>query len=141
MSRSVWTHSDAIETVFYPLDFDEDDLSWGLWEGHLDDIREAFKRKFPSMLDCDYWPEEESHAIVENEHCMVVISEYGGLISLGVVARIADDMKAANYDFSNHFAAHWTETNVAPFLRERYGELRKIGTASNGESFYERIQT
>ena len=88
------------------------------------------------MCDCNYWPEEESHAIVENELCMVVISEYCGLISLGVVA-----LDASLYDDLNALATHWTETNAAPFLRERYSELRKIGTASNGESFYEKIQT
>ena len=131
MGRSVWTHQDAIETVFYPLDFDEDDLSWGGWEDHKSEIREAFKRKFPSMCTCDYWPEEESHAIVENGHCMVVISEYGGLVSLGVVV--------PNASFHNAVATHWTETNAAPFLREQYSELRKVATASNGESFFERI--
>ncbi len=133
MSRSVWIHSDAIETAFFIMEAEGciDD-----WEEWVQDVREEFKRKFPSMCDCDYWPEGESHAIVENEHCMVVISEYGGLISLGVVA-----LDAGLYDDLNAFAPHWTETNAAPFLREQYGELRKIGTASNGESFYERIQT
>ncbi|KKL16608.1 hypothetical protein LCGC14_2493850 [marine sediment metagenome] len=128
MSRSVWTHSDAIETAFFMMEADGciDD-----WEEWVQDVREEFKRKFPSMCTCDYWPEEESHAIVENGHCMVVISEYGGLVSLGVVV--------PNASFHNAVATHWTETNAAPFLRKRYGELRKVGTMSNGESFFERI--
>ena len=131
MSRSVWTHSDAIETAFFMMEADGciDD-----WEEWVQDVREEFKCKFPSMRDCDYWPEEESHAIVENEHCMVVISEYCGLISLGVVA-----LDASLYDGLNALATYWTQTNAAPFLRERYGELRKIGMMSNGESVYERI--
>lgn len=132
MGRSIWTHSDAIETVFYEAD--DDDFFGDLWTDTLYDIRESFKLKFPSMCDCDYWPEKESHAIVENEHCMVVISEYCGLISLGVVA-----LDASLYEGLNALANYWTRTNVAPFLREQYSELRKIGTASNGESFYERV--
>lgn len=129
MGRSVWRHQDAIETVFYQLDFD-DEL---LWEDHIDEIREAFKRKFPSMCKCDYWPEKESHAIVENEHCMVVISVYCGLISLGIVV-----FDTSHYDDFNGLANHWARTNAAPFLREQYGELRKVATFSNGESIYER---
>lgn len=116
MGRSVWTHSDAIETVFYPLDFEEGDFALGWFGDHITDIREAFKRKFPSMCNCDYWPEDESHAIVENEHCMVVISEYCGLISLGVVA-----LDASHYNHFNALARHWTRTNAAPFLRWYYG--------------------
>lgn len=132
MSRSIWTHSDAIETVFYPLDLDEDDLSYGAWGDHICGIQEAFKRKFPSMCKCDYWPEKESNAIVENEHCMVVISDYCGLISLGVVA-----LDASLYEGLNALANYWTQTNAAPFLCKQYSELRKVATFSNGESIYE----
>ena len=135
MGRSVWTHSDAIETVFYPLDFDEDDLSWGAWGDHVTDIRETFKHKFPSMVDCDYWPENESHAIVENEHCMVVISEYCGLISLGVVP-----LNESYCCGCNGLARYWTVKHAAPFLCKQYGTLRKVTTFSNGESFFERVQ-
>lgn len=127
MGRSVWTHENAVVTVFYQLDDDGDEFSCDLWDCHVDDIQEAFKRKFPSMVDCDYWPERESHAIVENERCMVVISEYCGLISLGIVPLDDDGL-----------AIYWTREHVAPFLRETYGELRKIGTMSNGEAVYER---
>lgn len=134
MSRSVWTHADALETVFYQLDDDGDEFSCDLWDCHIEDIREAFKRKFPSMNDCDFWPEKESHAILENTFAKVVISEYAGLVSLAIVP---NEFSSGWHDDVLALAHSWCVRNATPFLREHYGELEKIGTMSNGEAVYQ----
>lgn len=159
MGRSVWTHRDSIENVYFhftvgycpkcemqtdTFDFNcpecggdlEPTDDWGdSWDWLVDDIRETLRGKFPSFQNADHWPEHESHCIAENSHCQIVISEYCGLVSLGVVPTGTWE---AYYKPPSAFSAAWAAKNVVPFLRKTWGELRKIGTASNGESFFER---
>lgn len=165
MGRSVWTHNDAIATVYRTIEnvmyicsdcetennenapdcpgcgadlYDESGESAQFeFDCLVDDIRGSFKRKFPSMRNCDHWPERESRAIVENDHCMIVISEYCGLVSIGVVP--TGLWEAYYTPNSAPLAFDWATRYAAPFLRQAFGQLRKIGTASNGESFYERV--
>lgn len=134
MSRSVWTHRDAIETVFFSVesdiedgDFDSDD-----WDFLVDSIRETLTKKFPSFETADSWPERESHCILQNGLAQIVISEYCGLVSLGVIPR--DDSSGA----SANFATSWCEKNIAPFIRKTWGQLRRVATFSNGETIFER---
>lgn len=160
MGRSVWTHSRATRTVFTTLyglmgycsecDIDTDDASEcpecgqdmydysGDTQRHefefiVDDVRERFKDEFPSMYDCDHWPEDESHAIVENSHCMVVISEYCGMVSIGVVPKGDPDY----YNDASGLAYHWTE-NYAIQVLDSWDQYGKIGVFSNGEAVFER---
>jgi hypothetical protein len=162
MGRSVWTHSNAVETVFREINnchdycaecdvgvdgyecpkcgtsmYDESgDTARYEFNDLVGDIRDLFKQQFPSMHDCDHWPERESHAIVENDHCMVVISEYCGLVSIGVVPTGYEGYYSP---ITTGIAANWAERFAAPYLRKQFGKLEKVGTMSNGESVYERI--
>ncbi len=130
MSRSVWTHSYAIETVFFPFEtcYENDDCEWD-WREVLEDVRETLKAEFPSFEDADSWPESESHCILENGLAQIVISEYCGLVSLGIVPR----------ERCTNIATTWCAENAAPFVRKTWGKLRKIGTFSNGEAIFERV--
>ncbi len=135
MSRSVWTHSDSLETVFFALEFDEDDSDF-VWSDLMEDIRETLKAKFPSFENANSWPERESYCLLENDYAQIVLSEYCGLVSLGVVPYVNSDYN----DYRENFGPAWCSKNVAPFLRKTWGRLRHIATASNGEAFFERIQ-
>ena len=128
MGRSVWTHSDSIKTVFFEHDFRADD-----YYELIADIRYWMQHKFPSLESCDDWSERESHAILRSELAEIVISEYCGLVSLGVVPR--------NSDYVPHaFALAWCQNNAAPFIETHYSKLRPIATGSNGITMYERIE-
>lgn len=158
MGRSVWTHSDAVETVFFEWNCGycpkcecltttdgwecpecggelEPDVDGAMmFDEEIDYIRDHIKERFPSFEKCDHWPERESHAIAENKLGMLVISEYCGLVSLGIVPT-----GECYYDEdTTGLARAWCEKYVAPWLRETYGSLRKVGTFSNGEAVYER---
>lgn len=154
MGRSVWTHSDAIDTVFFdtPEDYfclDCDIAADGpecpecatelvngadeaAWDDLIEDIQFFLINRFPSFSKADRWPERESHCILDNYLCDIVISEYCGLVSLGVVPTGMDD-----YEENTTGLAHaWCEKNVVPFVYETWGQLQRLGTMSNGESVY-----
>lgn len=156
MGRSVWTHSSAAATVFTCLepmhicpecenettepeccgvflDPDGEDARFE-FECLVDNIREAFTSRFPSMAECDHWPERESHAIVENGQCMIVISEYCGLVSIGAVP-----LGEASYDCdTTGLARQWTEKNAVPVLQQ-FETLRNVGYFGNGEGVFRRV--
>lgn len=160
MSRSVWTHSDAIETIFLTLEpgrycesceietsdnpcpecnadtMPDSDRDQEVWDSLVEDIRETLKAKFSSFDDADSWPERESHCILENDYAQIVISEYCGLVSLGVVPYTGYCIP--DYDYRTNFSPAWVTKNVAPFLRKTWGMLRHVATFSNGEAVYER---
>lgn len=133
MGRSVWTHSDAIETVFFEYECD-DSFEWNEF---IRDVRDTIRARFPSFQYADRWPERESHEILYNELAEIVISEYCGLVSLGIVPRLND---WHNETYRRNFAERFCLNSVAPFLRETYGRLARITTMSNGEGVYRRIE-
>ena len=129
MGRSVWTPNNALEVVFFPVNQDEDcDYDW---QELVEDIRETLKAEFSGFRDADHWPERESRCILEDDLLKIQISEYCGLVSLGVVinphSALRDEVVEKHED------------SVAKFVRETWGQLRKIGTFSNGESFFEQV--
>lgn len=101
----------------------------------VDWIRETAKSAWPSMQDCDEWLGREDHAILSNDLAYIGVSEYCGLVSIWLVDR-AD--RYDGYGDSIHtLCAPWC-SQITPRFYELFGEYRKIGTASNGESFYEK---
>ncbi len=163
MSRSVWTHSDSIETVFSTLGYggycercemltsasddnkcsecgdelspdEHGDYQQDEFDCLVEDIQQTLSAKFPAFEKADRWPERESHCILANDLCEIVISEYCGLVSLGVVPNVD-----CCYEDISGLAVAWCEKNAAPFVRDTWGALRKIATMSNGESVFERI--
>lgn len=160
MGRSVWTQSDSICDVFRWLDSggycehcemltyagdnnkcdecgaelapdDDGDYSQSEFDDFVYWVRDALSDKFPSFNKADSWPERESHCILENELAQIVISEYCGLVSLGVVPT-----GDTGYYQLDGLARAWCMQNVVPFVRETWGELQRVATMSNGESVY-----
>lgn len=158
MGRSVCTPCNAIETVYFDLEpgtycescemgttgyecpeCGKDTVYDGYmdaigWQDILDDIRQTLSGHFPSLGNCDYWPLNESHAIMENNLVRVEISEYCGLIALSVVGLESDYYAEYRTQFAAKFGQH-----VAKRLREYWGRLQHAGTMSNGESVYNRV--
>ena len=100
------------------------------WEYFEDWLRETAAAAWPSLEPCDNtWLGREDHAILENAHAYIGVSEYCGLVSIWLAPK----------DNSEHpeLSEHWCNQISAKF-EKLFGEYRKIATASNGESFYER---
>lgn len=131
MGRSVSKPSGSIIAEYLHIEIEE---SWEFRE-FLDDVREVVQERYPSFRHEDKWLDNEDHAILRNDHALVGVSEYCGLVCVWAVVRRDID--------TPELAQHWLESIVGNFhkhLAKRYGSalLRRIATASNGESFYER---
>lgn len=159
MGRSVLTHSDSVENIYFSFmpgycpacecgTFDdagdgcpdcgaelEQDCDPSMFDSLIDDVRTGLSERFPSFQKADSWIDREIHCIAENDHCQVCISEYCGLVALGIVPT---GLWQSCYAPPSELSRAWAAKHVAPFLQTRFGELKKLGTASNGESFYYR---
>ncbi len=107
---------------------DQDD-----WDIVTEDLTEYAPTLWPSLQKCDHWLGREDHALLENDHAFVGVSEYCGLAAFWIVPK-CDDWTGE----PSGLAAHWCD-QISDKFRETFGTLRKIATASNGEAFFERI--
>lgn len=114
------------------IDADYDTCRWR-WDEFVDGLRAAFKRAFPSMYDCDEWLGREDHALLENGHAYIGVSEYMGLVSVWCVPK--EDM----YGNESPLAARWCESiesKAEDLVDSIATRLVRVGTFSNGESLY-----
>lgn len=127
MARSVSVPVDAEVVCFQEFDGEDwDDFVW--W------FRETCQDAWPSLDKSDDWIGRENHVLLENGHARIGVSEYCGLVSLWIVPYISD-----YYPEHKGLALHWID-QIAPKFHERFGRLRLIGRASNGEAFFTRIE-
>jgi len=129
MSRSVSTPRGASHVAYAAIDPDNvDDFESEV----IDPLTYSLQKAFPSLYPDDTWLDREDQAILRNRHAQFGLSEYCGLIAVWVVP-----------DEDSNLAAQWCssiEVKLDAVVAETFGwRLRRIGTASNGESFFERV--
>lgn len=128
MGRSVMVPTDAIVTAFIQL---PDDSVHFDWEEFVENLRDVVRRRYPSFEHADRWAGRECLVIAENEHAGVAIADYCGLVSVSLAGR-------------NPFGRAWA-CRIGPGFRATIEKayaghaLRRVATASNGESFYQRV--
>lgn len=111
--------------IFEPNDQDDERE----WDEYLYDLRERCISVWPSLSVCDEWLGREDHAILENQLAYIGVSEYCGLVAIWARPRYDGDNDA--------LGENWTHT-IAPKFHAMFGELRRLGTMSNGVSVYKR---
>jgi hypothetical protein len=89
-------------------------------------VRSYFESKYPSLERISEWLDREDRAILENRLVYIGVSEYCGLVSVWVVPK---------EDYPD-LTAKFIKT-ITPYF-EKVGELRKVGTFSNGEAVFEK---
>jgi hypothetical protein len=107
------------------------------WPSMIDWVRETAKEAWPSMVECDEWVGREDHAILSNDLAYIGLSEYCGLVSIWLVDR--EDRYDGYDQGESNLCKPWCAQIERKFLK-LFSEYQKIGTASNGESFYERVE-
>jgi len=138
MGRSVDYPRDAESVVFLDVELDAGE-EYGQWHDFIDAIRDVLTERFPSLDPDDSWIGRELHSILDNCHARVVVSHYGDVVSISLVA------KDEQYFMGDqNLAGAWcgqVSRSFARVLEERFpGQcLRRRGTMSNGVSVYERI--
>lgn len=144
MGRSVSTPSNA-RHVFYLAwmddheDEDGNEIAWDdadYWQHEWDyviyDLREhVLLDLFPSVLPLDRWHGREDRIIAANGLAEFGISEYMGIAAVWVIPYWLAPEGLANA---------WID-KVWPKVKDRFpSRLARMGTFSNGESVYRRIE-
>lgn len=127
MGRSVSMPSGCTEVCFQTLS--DDDAFGDDWEDFLDDITTRCIETWPSMYVADEWVGREDHAIVQNAHVWIGVSEYCGLVAIWLKVK----------DEENGLSVQWAK-RIAPKFAKMFGQLRQIGHMSNGEAVYRKIE-
>lgn len=104
-------------------------------------IQETIKSNFPDFDNCSHWDGRETHIILEGHGVEIGLSEYCGLATLSVrvdqreLEYCATDEEA---DAEYQKALNWINENWDEAAKY-WGQYTKIGTFSNGEGVYEKI--
>lgn len=131
MGRSVSYPSNAI-VAFTHLEADEDDTEGWAFVDFSQDYAEQLGCLFPTVEgpNRETWLGRENRVIASNRHAHFGISEYCGLVATWVVVR--EDAEQPG------LAERWV-ASIAPRFLKTFGTLHKIGTASNGEAFFQQV--
>lgn len=100
------------------------------WDDLVTCFQEQVVEKWPSFDVADEWHDREGRVIAENVFARIVVYEHCGLVSLCLIPNPRHDNEA--------WARRWCE-KIAHRFTAQLSTLRKIGTASNGEAFFEAI--
>jgi hypothetical protein len=97
----------------------------------IEDFRESVTAEMPGQWwEADSWIGRENHVLMASNLFMAGMSEYCGLVAYWLVPVDTED-EGLEVEVERH-------AGIARF-RELFDNLRPIGTASNGEQFFERI--
>lgn len=118
-----------------------------LWDDYKEGLRSQIEHIFPSMKPCDQWMGTEDLAIMENNLAFIGVSEYCGMVSIWLKPKFASyrwlnseecipDEQASRH---NNAARHWCSQVRDKFL-STFNHYNKLGTFSNGESFYKKVK-
>lgn len=103
----------------------------------IEDIQQTIINEWPEFEAVSKWADREDHIILEGYGLQIALSEYGGLATLSV--RV--DPYYSDYDDEERIvsAEQWVADNWDSATKY-WNKYRKVGTFSNGESFYELIK-
>jgi hypothetical protein len=127
MARSVSTPSGCAAVCYQDASHIKNNYDYDDYKRNI--MGEA-KELFPSMEPCNQWLGREDLAILENQLAYIGISEYCGIVAIWLLPK--DDIEYTG------LAEGWCEKAV-PKFDSAFSEYRRIGTASNGESFFEKV--
>jgi len=126
MGRSVSYPAGAVAVGYRDVS-DMDQWDWTNFEEWIEDTAQEC---WPSLDHCDEWLGREDHALLENSHCYIGVSDYCGLAAIWLVYK--DDGEYPQ------LAEAWT-FQIKDKFEKMYSDFRKIGTFSNGEAIFEKI--
>lgn len=147
MGRSVSYATGSVAKVYYnvsgfgyaPDDESDDEsvyceyLANEDWDEFVASLQEQISSLWPSMSACDVWVGSEDHAIMENNHAFIGVSEYCGLACVWLLPKEGNDSGDA-------LARAWCN-RIAPKFNRMFGDLVRIGQFSNGEAVFEQKQS
>jgi hypothetical protein len=130
MSRTVSRPTNALATAYQ---FIEDDYRYDVWNDYLADIQSIAQQLWPSFYPVDKWLDNENHAILENQHATLGVSEYSGLVAIWLTPNYSE-----YYPQHDAIAEYWI-AQVSPRFMRTFATLAHVATFSNGEAVYKEI--
>ena len=134
MGRGVETIGDNVLYFDASDNWYQEDFAW---EDLIEMLRESLIAAFPSLSIygefADY-PYRENRGILENRYVKIYISEYCGCGAISVVTADAEYPNRAN---------HWIGqiwNRLTNIVGRRVQLLHKLGTFSNGESVFKKLE-
>ena len=124
MGRSVSYASGSIAIAYSHIEPEDEDEDFDFI---IEDRREYGKSLWPSLSHCDKWLGREDHALLENDHCYIGVSEYCGLVSTWLVPKEENNLSVA-----------WCNQIKEKFMKS-FGTLNRVGQFSNGEPVFESV--
>jgi len=123
MGRSVSYPRNAV-VCFQDWSHVEDEVDFDM---EVECVKNAAASMFPSMCECSEWVGREDHAVLENGHAYIGYSAYCGLASIWLLPK------------DGSLAQAWVDQVSHKFMTA-FGEFVKVGTFSNGEALYKRVE-
>lgn len=128
----VFSDGSPVDEESYAVFFNfEDVIEW---------LQYAGKDRWPSFTECDKWIGDEDHAVLENDHAYLGVSEYCGMLSIWLVPKENEISDNVYYSGKDTFglAMNWIN-QIGPKFADTFGKYAKVATFSNGEAVYERV--
>lgn len=152
MGRSVYTPSEAVETVYLadPAGitahcFEDGEVIDGhvaqmLWSDFIAELCMTLQKRYPSLDTCGRRHGREGHAVLHNYHGEIVVADYCGCVSVSLVP-------AQEYNFSteNNLDAAWCyqiADNFREVVQGAFPDCAMVrqGVMSNGEAVYRKLE-
>lgn len=137
MGRSVSSPRHTVFHTYLPFIYDEENEDTWEYQDFKENLQYNLIEKYKSLSPCDKWIDREDHAILENDHSYIGISEYCGLVCLWGVCK---EDYIDRYDNDRGLAENWlcqVGIKIDDFLAKiGYDVYIKQGTFSNGEGVY-----
>ena len=154
MGRSVSTPNDCIVVAYkditgFGMAHDDEgnvidgefDLDQGIFdmEDLISDIRAEAMARWPSFYEVDGWQGSEDQILLQNEFAEIGISSYAGLAAIWLRST-RDDKDESFYDQIRlgNLSGNWC-SKIAKHFEAHFGDCKKIGQFSNGETIFERV--
>lgn len=151
MGRSVNYLNNAEYVLYFPTpesngeDGEYDEFIAQLnWDDMLYELKATIKKRLKSYYDSDKWDGRETKVILENNLCIIGLSEYCGLCSLSIAVKEVDTgwgEKVYHEQFAKRHAHQVRETLEKIISDIGLTRLNKLGSMSNGEGVYEKANT
>jgi hypothetical protein len=147
MGRSVSYLNNAEYVLYFPFESEyneageyDDFLSQLNWDDLIKNLTSEIQAKLPSYYEVkDKWDNRETKIILENNLCIIGISEYCGLVSLSIAIK-DNEYDLWHEQLALHHAGQIRKTLEKVLDNLSLNRLNKMGTFSNGESVYQKAK-